>query len=39
MARKTLREPAIDTALAFAYARTDQLSELEDFLRGTNVGM
>ncbi|PMD52066.1 clathrin heavy chain [Hyaloscypha bicolor E] len=37
MARKTLREPAIDTALAFAYARTDQLSELEDFLRGTNV--
>lgn len=37
MARKTLREPAIDTALAFSYARTDQLSELEDFLRGTNV--
>ncbi|TGO21235.1 hypothetical protein BPAE_0231g00010 [Botrytis paeoniae] len=37
MARKTLREPAIDTALAFAYARTDQLSELEDFLKGTNV--
>jgi len=27
----------IDTALAFANARTDQLSELEDFLRGTNV--
>ncbi|CZS91542.1 probable clathrin heavy chain [Rhynchosporium agropyri] len=37
MARKTLREPPIDTALAFAYARTDQLSELEDFLKGTNV--
>ncbi|RDL36686.1 Clathrin heavy chain [Venustampulla echinocandica] len=37
MARKTLREPPIDTALAFAFARTDQLSELEDFLRGTNV--
>ncbi|CZR50635.1 probable clathrin heavy chain [Phialocephala subalpina] len=37
MARRTLREPPIDTALAFAYARTDQLSELEDFLRGTNV--
>ena len=37
MARKTLREPPIDTALAFAYARTDRLSELEDFLRGTNV--
>ncbi|CRK24292.1 hypothetical protein BN1708_013907, partial [Verticillium longisporum] len=37
MARKTLREPPIDTALAFCYARLDQLSELEDFLRGTNV--
>ncbi|KAI1333346.1 clathrin heavy chain-like protein [Xylariaceae sp. FL0255] len=37
MARKTLREPPIDTALAFCFARLDQLSELEDFLRGTNV--
>lgn len=37
MARKTLREPAVDTALAFCYARTDQLPELEDFLRATNV--
>ncbi|KAF1730360.1 putative clathrin heavy chain [Beauveria bassiana] len=37
MARKTLREPAIDTALAFSYARLDQLPELEDFLRATNV--
>lgn len=37
MARKTLREPVIDTALAFCYARLEQLSELEDFLRGTNV--
>ncbi|KAL1874738.1 hypothetical protein VTK73DRAFT_266 [Phialemonium thermophilum] len=37
MARKTLREPAIDTALAFCFARLNQLSELEDFLRGTNV--
>jgi clathrin heavy chain len=37
MARKTLREPAVDTALAFCYARTDQLPELEEFLRGTNV--
>ena len=34
MARKTQREPAIDTALAFSYARLDQLPELEDFLRG-----
>ncbi|KAB8336830.1 hypothetical protein FH972_021138 [Carpinus fangiana] len=37
MARKTLREPPIDTALAFCYARTNQLSEMESFLRGTNV--
>ncbi|KXJ91379.1 clathrin heavy chain [Microdochium bolleyi] len=37
MARKTLREPPIDTALAFAFARLDQLPELEDFLRATNV--
>ncbi|MBE3111770.1 MAG: hypothetical protein IMZ46_14905, partial [Acidobacteria bacterium] len=37
MARKTLREPAIDTGLAFCYARLDNLVELEDFLRGTNV--
>ncbi|RYP03538.1 hypothetical protein DL764_005093 [Monosporascus ibericus] len=37
MARKTLREPPIDTALAFCYARLEQLGELEDFLRGTNV--
>jgi len=37
MARKTLREPAVDTALAFSFARTNQLPELEEFLRGTNV--
>jgi len=37
MARKTLREPVIDTALAFCYARLDQLAELADFLRATNV--
>ncbi|MCJ1292040.1 hypothetical protein MMC34_003590 [Xylographa carneopallida] len=37
MARKTLREPVIDTGLAFCFARTDQLSELEDFLRSPNV--
>nr|POF03005.1 putative clathrin heavy chain [Quercus suber] len=37
MSRKTLREPAIDTALAFCFARSDQLPELEEFLRGTNV--
>jgi clathrin heavy chain len=37
MARKTLREPPIDTALAFCFARTNQLNELEDFLRTSNV--
>ena len=37
MARKTLREPPIDTALAFCYARTNQMSELETFLQSTNV--
>ena len=37
MARKTQREPAIDTALAFSYARLDLLAELEDFLRSPNV--
>ena len=37
MARKTVREPPIDTGLAFCYARTNQLNELESFLRGTNV--
>lgn len=37
MARRTQREPAIDTALAFCYARLDQLPELEDFLRSANV--
>lgn len=37
MSRKTLREPPIDTALAFCFARTNQLPELEDFLRSTNV--
>ena len=37
MARKTVREPPIDTGLAFCYARTNQLGELEALLRGTNV--
>lgn len=37
MARKTLREPPVDTALAFCYARLNKLPELEDFLRGPNV--
>jgi clathrin heavy chain len=37
MARKSLREVPVDTALAFCFARTNQLPELEDFLRASNV--
>ena len=37
MARKTVREIPLDTALALSYARLDQLSELEDFLHSANV--
>jgi clathrin heavy chain len=37
MARKTLREPKIDTELAYAYAKTDRLHDMEDFLSMTNV--
>lgn len=37
MARKTLREPPIDTALAFSFARLNDLPALEEFLRSSNV--
>jgi clathrin heavy chain len=37
MARKSLREPKIDTELAYAYAKTDRLHDMEDFLGMTNV--
>lgn len=37
MARRNLREPAVDTELAFSYARTDRLVEMEEFLSFTNV--
>jgi clathrin heavy chain len=37
MARKTAREPEIDTELAYAYAKTDRLSDMEEFLAMTNV--
>ncbi|KAM3414887.1 Clathrin heavy chain [Cercospora zeina] len=37
MARKTLREPPVDTALAFALARLNDLAALEEFLRSSNV--
>ncbi|KAI0641858.1 clathrin heavy chain [Trametes meyenii] len=37
MARKSLREPKIDTELAYSYAKTDRLHDMEDFLAMTNV--
>lgn len=37
MARRTLREPKIDTELCVAYAKTDRLHDMEEFLGMTNV--
>jgi hypothetical protein len=37
MAWKTLREPRIDTELAYSYAKTDRSHDMEDFLGFTNV--
>ncbi|EIW79173.1 clathrin heavy chain 1 [Coniophora puteana RWD-64-598 SS2] len=37
MARKHVREPKVDTELAYAYAKTDRLHDMEDFLAMTNV--
>ena len=37
MARKHLREPKIDKELAYVYAKTDRLHDMEDFLCMTNV--
>jgi clathrin heavy chain len=34
---KSLREPKIDTELAYVYAKTDRLHDMEDFLSMTNV--
>lgn len=36
-ARKNSREPYIETELIFAYAKTDRLSELEDFISAPNI--
>lgn len=36
MARKKARETAIDSELAFAFAKTNRLSDLEEFIAGTN---
>ena len=32
MVRKSLKDPKVDTEIVYAYARTDELSALEDFL-------
>lgn len=37
MARKHTREPKIDTELAYSYAKTDRLHDMEEFLQTTNV--
>ncbi|KAI9281895.1 hypothetical protein BY458DRAFT_498367 [Sporodiniella umbellata] len=37
MARKHSREPFIETELLYAYAKTDRLSDLEDFLASPNI--
>ena len=36
MARKKAKEPAIETELIYAYAKTDRLAELEEFLASPN---
>ncbi|KAI9323711.1 hypothetical protein BX666DRAFT_1889687 [Dichotomocladium elegans] len=37
MARKNSREPYIETELLFAYAMTDRLADLEDFISAPNI--
>ena len=37
MARKKLREPAVESELVFAFAKTNRLVELEDFISGPNI--
>jgi len=37
MARKTIKEPLVDTSLVYAYAKTEQLGDLDQFLRAPNV--
>jgi clathrin heavy chain len=36
-ARKSLREPKIDTELAYVYTNADRLHDMEDFLGMTNI--
>lgn len=37
MVRKQLKDSKVDTELAFAYAKTNQLSALEEFISGTHL--
>lgn len=37
MARKKLREPVIESELVFAFAKTNRLADMEEFINGPNV--
>jgi clathrin heavy chain len=37
MCRKKVKEPIIDSELVYAYAKTNKLAELEEFINGSNV--
>ena len=37
MARKQIKEPALDTMLIYAYAKSDKLGDLEEFVSAPNV--
>jgi clathrin heavy chain len=37
MARQSLREPVVESELAFAFAKVNRLSELEDLTSGPNI--
>lgn len=37
MVRKKVKEPKVDAELVYAYARIDQLAEIEDFIASPNV--
>lgn len=37
MARKKVREPAVESELIFAYAKTGRLADLEEFISSPNL--
>ncbi|KAJ3191643.1 hypothetical protein HK101_007526, partial [Irineochytrium annulatum] len=37
MARKSVREPIIESELVFAFAKTNRLADLEEFISGPNI--